>query len=167
MRHYLRQRLWARDGDPGPIAWAIASISLILPVIGLLLCLAGGIQALRGDPSGWGWIGIGIALIILDILIDFVWAHPGVSESDLPHLNRRADQLAGRIGVVAETIEGGRGKIRLGDTLWAAEGPDLPAGAAVRIAGSNATILIVEAAAATEDATLPPPIDRGAQSRPE
>ncbi|MGE0767400.1 MAG: NfeD family protein [Hyphomicrobiaceae bacterium] len=144
MRRGLRQRLWTRDGDPGAVAWLVASISLVLPVVGVVLCISGGVQALRGGGEGWTWLGFGVALIVLDILIDFGWAHPGICETDLPHLNRRADQLAGRVAVIAEAIEGGRGKIKLGDTLWVAEGPDLPVGAAVRITAAKLTILVVE-----------------------
>ena len=59
-------------------------------------------------------------------LIDFVWAHPTVSKTDQPDLNRPAVQLVGRVLVVVEPIEGGRGKVRVGDTLWPAEGPDSP-----------------------------------------
>ena len=146
MRHPLRQRLWARDGDPGMIAWAIASISLVLPVAGLFLCIIGGAQVIRGSGSGWAWLVLGAVLIVLDLIIDFVWARSSLFESDVPHLNRRADQLADRRGVVVEAIEGGRGKIRLGDTLWVAEGPDLPAGTTVRITSAKATVLVVEPA---------------------
>ena len=146
MRHPLRQRLWARDGDPGMIAWAIATVSLVLPLAGLLLCIVGGLQVARGSGSGWAWLGLGAALITLDLVIDFAWARSSLFESDVPHLNRRADQLADRRGVVVEAIEGGRGKIRLGDTLWMAEGPDLPAGATVRILSAKATVLVVEPA---------------------
>ena len=34
----------------------------------------------------------GVAIVILDIFIDFVWAHPSVSRSDQPALNQRAAQ---------------------------------------------------------------------------
>jgi hypothetical protein len=146
MPRRLKHRLWASDGDPGLIAWTIASVSLVLPVIGLGLVLYGGGQAIRGEAGGWHWLGLGAALLVLDIVIDFIWAHPGVSESDQPHLNQRGQQLAGRIVVVAEAIEGGRGKVRVGDTLWAAEGPESPPGAEVRIVAANASVLVVEAA---------------------
>ncbi len=37
MRRRLRQRLWASDGDPGPTAWLVAVISIVLPVALALL----------------------------------------------------------------------------------------------------------------------------------
>jgi hypothetical protein len=37
--------------------------------------------------------------------------------------------------------------VRVGDTLWNAEGPDLPKGARAKVTGTNGTVLIVAAAA--------------------
>ena len=53
--------------------------------------------------------------------------------SDRPLLNRRAAQHVGRTYVLEEAIENGRGKIRIGDSLWSVEGPDLPKGAQVTV----------------------------------
>jgi membrane protein implicated in regulation of membrane protease activity len=142
MRHRLRHRFWARDGDPGPTAWVIASVSLVLPVAGVGLALIGAADGIRNGD--WTWLGIGLALIGLDLVIDLVWAHPGVSVTDQPGLNRRGHQLIGRIATVSEAIDGGRGRVRIGDTVWTAEGPDLPAGAAARIVAADGAVLGVE-----------------------
>lgn len=144
MKNRFRQHLWLRNGDPSPFGWLVASISLVLPVVGLVLCLIGGVMTVRGDADGWTCLGIGAAAIVLDILIDFAWANPGVSASDQPHLNRRTDQLSGRSAIVTEPISGGRGKVRIGDTVWSAEGPDCLAGTVVRITAANTTVLRVE-----------------------
>ena len=61
-------------------------------------------------------------------------------------LNQRAAQYVGRVVVVETAITGGRGRVRVGDTLWAATGPDAPQGARVRITGANGTVLTVEPA---------------------
>ena len=84
-------------------------------------------------------------MLIADVVIDFVWAHPSVSKSDQPD-STPAEQLVGRVLLLAEAIEGGRGKVRVGDTLWLAEGPDVPAGAEVRVIAAKATELVVEPA---------------------
>ena len=144
MRQRFRQRFWLRNGDPTPLGWIVATVSLVLPVVGIVLCLLGSLMIFNGHADGWTWLGIGAAAIALDIVIDFAWAHPSISTSDQPHLNRRTDQLAGRMAIVAEPIVGGRGKVRLGDTLWTAEGPDMPVGTVVRIAAANATVLLVQ-----------------------
>ena len=52
----------------------------------------------------------------------------------------------GRVVIVAEAIEGGRGRVRVGDTLWPAEGPDAPPGAEVRVTAAKGTVLVVERA---------------------
>lgn len=59
-------------------------------------------------------------------------------------LNRADRGLIGREGVLAEPILQGAGRIRFDDTLWRIEGPDLPAGARVRVAGLSGTVLRVE-----------------------
>lgn len=61
-----------------------------------------------------------------------------------PLLNRRAQQHVGRSYVVAEDISNGYGKVRVGDTLWRAEGPDVAAGTRVRVTRADGATLIVE-----------------------
>ena len=134
------------DGDPGAFVWLIALVSLALPWIGIGLGLFGGFELSRGRVEGWWWLGAGVALLVADVAIDFVWAHPSISKSDQPDLNRPAAQLVGRVLVVAETIEDGRGKVRVGDTLRPAEGPDVTAGTEVRVIAAKATVLVVERA---------------------
>lgn len=55
------------------------------------------------------------------------------SPSDHPHLNRRAEQLVGRLLALDQPIVNGRGRIKVGDGFWIASGPDLPAGTRVRV----------------------------------
>ncbi|HSR80429.1 MAG TPA: NfeD family protein, partial [Hyphomicrobiaceae bacterium] len=71
------------------------------------------------------------------------------SKSDLPDLNERALQYVGRSLVVEEAIENGRGKVRVGDSVWQAEGPDVPAGSRVKVTGARGTVLVVVAEHAT------------------
>jgi membrane protein implicated in regulation of membrane protease activity len=71
---------------------------------------------------------------------------PPDGRSDLPDLNARGAQLIGRTAIVESAIAGGRGRVRVGDTVWAATGPDLPAGSETRITGADNTVLVVERA---------------------
>jgi len=73
-------------------------------------------------------------------------AHP-VATSD-PLLNDRAARLLGEIVTVEEPIAGGRGRVRVGDGVWLAEGPDLPAGQRARVVGVYDGVLRVEGAEA-------------------
>lgn len=132
------------DSNPSGLAWTIALVSLVLPWAGIGLALAGGLMIARGTAGGWQLLGCGLAALVLDIVIDVIWAHPSVSRSDEPALNRRALQLEGRTCDVVEAIRDGRGKVRIGDSVWVAEGLDAPEGAMVRVTGSRGTALIVE-----------------------
>jgi len=133
-----------RNDGPSAFAWLIAFVSLVLPWAGLAAGLVGAWQIAQGDRSGWWLVGAGAAMLIADVVIDFVWAHPSVSKSDQPDLNRRAEQLIGRVLLLEEAIEGGRGKVRVGDTLWLAEGAELPAGTRVKVTGVRRDALQVE-----------------------
>ncbi|AWN35304.1 NfeD family protein [Methylobacterium radiodurans] len=61
-------------------------------------------------------------------------------------LNRADRGLVGREGVLAEAIVGGAGAARFDDTYWRVSGPDLPAGARIRVTGMTGTVLTVIAA---------------------
>jgi len=63
--------------------------------------------------------------------------------------NDRLGRQVGRLAVVDRAIEGGSGHIRLDDTIWRANGPDLPAGARVRITGHRDGRFLVEPAPGT------------------
>jgi len=65
--------------------------------------------------------------------------------SDQPLLNRRAEQFIGQRYVLDTAIVGGRGKVRIGDSPWLAEGPDLPEGAEVEVVGVSGTTVKVRA----------------------
>lgn len=66
--------------------------------------------------------------------------------SDQSSLNLRGQQYVGKTFVLEQPIAEGRGKLRVGDTLWSAEGPDLAAGARVKVTGVRGTVLVVDGA---------------------
>ena len=68
------------------------------------------------------------------------------TRSDDTTLNRRGEQYVGRVFTVAQPIVNGRGAVKVGDSLWRADGPDLPAGASVKVTGVAGTVLKVEKA---------------------
>jgi len=61
----------------------------------------------------------------------FVYRHTDRRQPDAAMLNQRDALLVGESGVVCSDIVHGEGKVRLGDTVWLAEGPNLPTGTAV------------------------------------
>ena len=68
----------------------------------------------------------------------------GEPKSDLPLLNRRGEQLIGRVFVVEEAIVRGQGKVKVGDTLWLVQGEDCAPGAQVRVIDIMDSVLRVE-----------------------
>lgn len=65
-------------------------------------------------------------------------------ESSDPLLNDRAARLIGETLVVVEAIEHGRGRVKVGDGVWPARGPDAEAGTRVKVTGAEGTCLRVE-----------------------
>jgi inner membrane protein len=63
-----------------------------------------------------------------------------------PTLNARGEALVGQVFVLDQPILAGRGRIKLGDGSWIVTGPDMVAGAKVRVAAGRGTELKVEPA---------------------
>ncbi len=58
-------------------------------------------------------------------------------------LNARGDSMVGRIIVLDAPILNGRGRVKLGDGSWTVTGPDMVAGAKVRVTAVSGTELSV------------------------
>jgi hypothetical protein len=136
--------------------WWVLGVALIIVeafvpgAFFLWLGVAAGVAglALLIFPSiGWEYQGLIFALFaVVSIVVwrRFMKSRPSVS--DHPRLNRRGEQYVGRTVTLTEPIVEGRGKIKLGDTIWRVEGADLPAGMPVRVVGTDGAVLKVEAA---------------------
>lgn len=93
----------------------------------------------------WPWQLVVFALVsVATVFLVKRFARAEAAETDEPDLNVRGAQYVGRMVLVEDAISGGRGKVRVGDTLWSAEGPDAAKGARVRVAGVRGTVLVVE-----------------------
>ncbi|MFA5949944.1 MAG: NfeD family protein [Hyphomicrobium sp.] len=114
-----------------------------------------GVAAMVVGALGFGLEGLGFGgyltlpwqlVLFAGLAVSTVFAvrSMAVSKAGEPSLTVRSGQYTGRIVVVEEAIAGGRGKVRVGDTLWPAQGADAEPGSNVRITGSNDTVLIVE-----------------------
>ncbi len=137
----------------GPWNWLILAallfaIETVLPGVHLMwFGVAALIVGVLGLMTGLAWEWQLIAFAILSVITVFLarkYARSSHAESDTPDLNVRGAEYVGRIVTVEEPIRGGRGKVRVGDTLWLAEGPESPSGSRVRIKGVNGTVLIIE-----------------------
>jgi membrane protein implicated in regulation of membrane protease activity len=83
---------------------------------------------------------------VITVLIGRRWYADYPVDSDDPLLNDRGARLIGQSVTVVEAIVGGSGRVRVGDSEWIARGPDLPAGARVRIVGVSGAVVQVVAA---------------------
>lgn len=146
----------------GPWSWLFLAIILfaletVIPGVHLLwfglaalivAVAALGLESLSPgalEVFSWPWQLIAFAIVSF-VTVFFVrrYAHPENAESDEPDLNIRGAQYLGRTVIVAAQIKDGRGKVRVGDTLWPAQGEDIPVGARVKVTGVNGTVLVVE-----------------------
>ncbi|WP_166206685.1 NfeD family protein [Cognatiluteimonas telluris] len=91
-------------------------------------------------------VGLFVVLGLVSIQVYRTWFRGRGTRSDQPLLNRRVAQLVGRVVPLERAIVNGRGRVQIADALWDVEGPELPAGAAVRVVGADGTTLRVEPA---------------------
>jgi len=85
-----------------------------------------------------------IALGFVSIQVYRKWFRARERQSDQPALNRRTAALVGRVVTLEHAIVDGRGRVQIADAYWEVTGPDLPAGAHVRVVGGDAMTLQVE-----------------------
>jgi len=85
-----------------------------------------------------------IVLSFISIQVYRKWFRNRERPSDQPALNRRAAALVGRVVPLERGIVQGRGRVQIADAYWDVSGPDLPAGAQVRIVGADGMTLQVE-----------------------
>lgn len=74
------------------------------------------------------------------------WFKLNPIESDDPKLNDRGARLVGETVTVVEAIDGGNGRVKIGDSVWSARGPDAPVGARMRVTGADGSTVRVEPA---------------------
>lgn len=85
---------------------------------------------------------VSISLIAVFSARRFLRDSPIISSD--PLMNQRGSRLVGQTAIITQAIDGGTGRIKLGDSEWLARGPDVDLGERVRVTGNDGTILIVE-----------------------
>jgi inner membrane protein len=73
---------------------------------------------------------------VLGVVAIFLWRRYGQGDggqSDQPSLNQRGVQYIGQTFTLVDALQGGKGKIRVGDSVWMVRGADAPVGARVRL----------------------------------
>lgn len=140
----------------GPWSWmALGLVLLIMEVllpgifllwIGIAAIVTGALSLVLWDMAFWGWQVQVLVFLALSLLAAFIGKKimsGREHETDEPLLNRRADQLVGRLATLHEPILDGTGRVRIDDTVWRVSGDDMAAGAKVRITGVSNGILEV------------------------
>ena len=118
-------------------------VAAAMPGPGIAAAVVGGL-ALTTDIS-WQWQLVLFAVLSLTAVgAARTYFRRGGDESDRPLLNKRALQHVGRSYPLEGGIENGRGKVRIGDTVWSVEGPDCPPGQRVKVTGADGAVLQVE-----------------------
>lgn len=87
-----------------------------------------------------------VVLSVLSIQCYRRWGKSHARASDKPLLNRRAEQLVGRVVTLPQAIIDGQGRVSIDDASWQVSGPDLPAGVRVRVVTVQGSVLLVESA---------------------
>ncbi|MFZ2996073.1 NfeD family protein [Sphingobium sp.] len=72
------------------------------------------------------------------------WYRDNPVASADPLLNDRTARLIGQTVTVVEAITGGEGRVKVGDSVWTATGPDAAVGARVRVVSAESGVLLVE-----------------------
>ena len=119
---------------PGVFLIWIAAAAAITGVLAMLLPLPLAVQFV-----------IFALLCLGSVWLGRRWYADSPVASQDPLLNDRVARLIGETATLAEPIQHGRGRVRVGDSIWDCAGPDLEAGAAVRIVGAHGSVLTVEA----------------------
>ena len=118
---------------PGALAIWFAAAALLLGAVLLALPIRWELQL--------------VLFGVLSIIATLLWWRYGRAqrdESTQPMLNQRAAHYIGRVFTVDEPIQGGRGKVLVGDSIWLVQGSDAPAGARVRVVAVKGSVLQVE-----------------------
>ena len=136
--------------------WGWAAVGLLLLLLEVLapgtFMLWLGIAALLTAVSTFVFdLGMALQLVVfalysaVSVVLGrhyFKWS-PG-SNAAVSELNQPATRLIGRVVTVIEPIENGRGRVKIADSPWIAEGPDMPVGMRAKIVATEGSIVRVE-----------------------
>jgi membrane protein implicated in regulation of membrane protease activity len=143
-------------GQWGGWAWVVLGLVLIggeMAAPGVFLIWLGLAALLTGMVVGvWGlgWQAamlVFAGLCLVCVLIGRLLTRRRSDEPDAATgLNDRGRQLIGRVFRLEATMIGGEGRIRVGDSSWRVTGPELLAGAEVKVVRVEGATLVVEKA---------------------
>lgn len=135
--------------------YAWLAIGLVLAIAemaipGVFLIWMAGAALITGLISWVLPIGLPLQIVIFAVLSiiavftgrRYLRSNPVVAAD--PMMNRRADRVIGETVVVTQAIDGGAGRVRLGDSEWLAKGADAVPGTRLKVVGHDGVVLMVE-----------------------
>jgi membrane protein implicated in regulation of membrane protease activity len=135
--------------------WALAAVLLVfemmLPGVVFLFLAMGGAAAglfllVAPDLSLEMQLAVFAVIAVVSAVALRPLLHRLQTRTGESNLNARGDSLIGKTIVLDAPILAGRGRVKLGDGSWTVVGPDMVAGARVRVAAVDGTELRVEPA---------------------
>lgn len=127
----------------------LAGAEIVAPGVFLIFlaiaALLTGLAAMLGIPLAFQ-LALFALFAIGSVYVGKRWYQRNPIKSSDPMLNDRASRLVGETVVVVDAIENGTGRVKVGDSVWNAKGPDAEIGARVRVTGISGTCLNVEPA---------------------
>ncbi len=124
----------------------MAAPGFFLIWLGLSALIVGAINFVWHLPWEANGIVFAVLAIALVLLVKSLTRRKGDDEATVDKLNQRPKALVGRVCTLDQPIVGGEGRVRFDDAIWAAKGPDAPAGTKVRVVGVEGKVVSVEAA---------------------
>jgi membrane protein implicated in regulation of membrane protease activity len=119
---------------------ALPGYFLIFPALAALI-VAGAALALHFGVEAQLGLFAAAAIVMFGLALPH---YRRLTARGKPSLVNSPDRLIGALATVEDPIIAGRGKIRLGDAVWLARGPELERGRAVRVTAVAGTVLSVE-----------------------
>ena len=140
---------------------AMLGLELLIPGVfmmwvGLAAVAVGLVSVFGLSEIGWGWEAQLVTFAALAVLFAVIGTRlqrsRDIEGDEASRFNRPGDRLVGRVGPLLDPIEGGHGRMKVGDTIWHVSGPDLAVGTRVRVVATDEGTLLVEPAEATATA---------------
>jgi membrane protein implicated in regulation of membrane protease activity len=135
--------------------WVAAGLFLLIELMApgvffIWLAIAAAATGLADNVFGLPWQAELLIFAALSVVSVFagrkLYRGRSAEPEDNPYLNRRQLSYVGQSFTLREPIVDGLGKLAIEDTIWEVEGPDLAAGARVKVTAVRGMKLIVAAA---------------------
>ncbi len=135
--------------------WAWLALGLVLAVgemtiPGVFLIWMAGAAVITGLVTWIVPLSVPLQVVLFAVLSmaavfigrNWLRANPIIAAD--PMMNDRGGRAVGETVLVTTVIEGGEGRVKLGDSEWIAKGPDAEPGTRMRVTAHDGSILIVE-----------------------